>query len=298
MEALWATWGHQQPSTALLDQALAASDYRVRSAAVRVVRHSLHLLEAPQRYLKRAAKDAHQRVRLEALSAATWLGGRHGAEVLITVASEETDKWTRNALNSAILLLKDDVHAVIKAKKIDPASIPYVELLFASKLPGAEVRKDYMTKASKKRARQDKGFRDAYTLGRQVFHKDGSCSTCHQETGEGLENIYPPIAKSRWVTGDKERLIKLTLHGIWGEITVNGKTYDPSKGVPPMTAVGAMFDDNQVAAVLTYARNSWGNQADPITPGEVKAVRAATSDRKIFYKPEELLQEHPFPTEE
>ena len=298
LEALWATWGHQQPSPTLIEQALASSDHRVRSAAVRVVRHSLHLLKAPQRFLAKAAKDSHQRVRLEALSAASWLGGRPGAEILITVASQETDKWTRNALNSAILLLKDDVEAVIKAKKIDRSTIPYVELLFASKLPGAEVRKDYITKSAKRRAKNDKAFRNAYELGRSIFYKDGSCSTCHQETGLGLENIYPPIAKSQWVTGDKERLIKLTLHGIWGKITVNGKTYDPTKGVPPMTAVGAMFDDEQVAAVLTYVRSSWGNEADPITPDEVKSVRAATSDRKIFYKPEELLKEHPFPNNE
>ena len=298
LEALWATWGHQQPSPTLIEKALATSDHRVRSAAVRAVRHSLHLLERPEQFLRRAAKDPNQRVRLEALSAATWLGGRPGAEVLITVASQETDKWTRNALNSAILLLRKDVEAVIKAKKLDRSGIPFVELLFASKLPGAEVRKDYITKSSKRRAKKDKAFRDTYQLGRTIFHKEGSCTTCHQETGEGLENIYPPIAKSQWVTGNKERLIKLTLHGLWGEITVNGKTYDPSKGVPPMTAVGAMFDDKQVAAVLTYARNSWGNEAEPIEPADVKAVRAATSDRKFFYKPEELLKEHPFPKSE
>ena len=53
--------------------------------------------------------------------------------------------------------------------------------------------------------------------------------------------------------------------------------------------------DKEVAAVLTYVRNRWGNQADRVTPEEVAVVREATKDRKIFYNPEELLKEHPFP---
>ena len=126
-----------------------------------------------------------------------------------------------------------------------------------------------------------------------MFYKDGSCSTCHQETGLGLENIYPPIVKSQWVTGDKERLIKLTLHGLWGEITVNGKTYHPDKGVPPMTAFRSILDDTETAAVLTFIRNHWSNKGSPIYPKDVKKVREATKDRNSFYKAEELLREHP-----
>jgi len=74
---------------------------------------------------------------------------------------------------------------------------------------------------------------------------------------------------------------------------VNGKVYDPEKGVPPMTAFESLLDDNEVAAVLTYVRNSWGNQAAPVKPDTVKKVRAANKDRSIFWKPEELLKDHP-----
>lgn len=105
--------------------------------------------------------------------------------------------------------------------------------------------------------------------------------------------MFPPLVGSPWVTGSEERLIKLTLHGLWGPIEVNGVTYDPSKGVPPMTAFKALLNDEETAAVLTYVRNSWGNKGSVVTPETVKAVRDATKGQQVFYKPEELLEVHP-----
>lgn len=134
---------------------------------------------------------------------------------------------------------------------------------------------------------------EVYKLGADVFHRDAHCVTCHQANGQGMVNIYPPLMNSPWITGNEERLIKLTLNGIWGPLEVNGVTYDPSKGVPPMTAFKALLDDNELAAVLTFVRNSWGNKASAISPEKVKEVRAATKGQQIFYKPEELLKEHP-----
>ncbi|MFN5961306.1 MAG: c-type cytochrome, partial [Verrucomicrobiota bacterium] len=130
-------------------------------------------------------------------------------------------------------------------------------------------------------------------LGANVFLRDGHCATCHQKTGAGLDPIYPPLANSVWVTGSEERLTKLVLHGLWGPIEVNGKTYDPAKGIPPMTQFAALLKDEEIAAVLTYVRNSWGNQADPVKAETVKKVREATKDRSIFWSPEELLKDHP-----
>jgi mono/diheme cytochrome c family protein/lysophospholipase L1-like esterase len=133
----------------------------------------------------------------------------------------------------------------------------------------------------------------AYRLGGEVFHREAHCATCHQPNGQGLDPAFPPLVGSPWVTGSEERLIKIALHGIHGRIEVNGKVYDPEKGVPPMTAFGSILNDDEVAAVLTYVRNSWGNQAAPVNPKTVKQVREATKDRSIFWKPEELLKDHP-----
>ena len=85
----------------------------------------------------------------------------------------------------------------------------------------------------------------------------------------------------------------MTLHGLWGKMTVNGKTYDPARGVPPMTAFRNLLKDEELAAVLTFVRNTWGNKAAPVTLASVKMVREQTIDRTIFWKPDELLAEHP-----
>ena len=95
------------------------------------------------------------------------------------------------------------------------------------------------------------------------------------------------------MNGSEERLIKMALHGMWGKITVNGKVYDPARGVPPMTAFRSLLKDEELAAVLTFVRNTWDNQASPIDPQTVARVRADTIDRTTFWKPEELLAEHP-----
>ena len=133
----------------------------------------------------------------------------------------------------------------------------------------------------------------SYTLGANVFARDGHCATCHQPTGAGLAPTYPPLDGSPWVTGSEERLIKLTLHGLWGPMEVKGVTYDPAKGIPPMTPFGALLSDEEIAGVLTYVRNTWSNKAAPVLPATVAKVRAATKDRSIFWKPEELLKAHP-----
>lgn len=293
LEALWATWGHQRPDIKLLNRCLSAKDHRVRAAAVRVVRHCLHILAGPESYLLAAARDEHPRVRLEALAAATWLGGDAAAEIMLTVASTKTDRWIRNALNHAMLTLKPNVESLMASGTfgVDDLSIDYQQLL-TGKLEGAYKPKDYRTKSPKFR---NKNFSRTYALGQDVFFAEGSCATCHRDHGEGIVRIYPPLAGSEWVNGDPDRLIKLTLHGVWGKIRVRGKIFEPSLGVPPMTAIGNMFTDAEIASVLTYVRNSWGNAASEIRPEDVKRIRAETVDRRRFYSPEELIEMHPFP---
>ena len=89
----------------------------------------------------------------------------------------------------------------------------------------------------------------------------------------------------------------MTLHGVWGKMMVNGKTYDPSRGVPPMTAFRSLLNDKELASVLTFVRNSWGNKATPISPALVKKVRKQSKSRTTFWNPEELLGEHPMEAE-
>jgi mono/diheme cytochrome c family protein len=86
--------------------------------------------------------------------------------------------------------------------------------------------------------------------------------------GQGVAGLNPPLARTDWVNGDKERLIALTLKGMSGPIEVNGIPYN---GI--MTPY-AHLSDADIAAVLSYIRSSFGNQSGPVTAGEVAAVRA------------------------
>ena len=100
--------------------------------------------------------------------------------------------------------------------------------------------------------------------GKDVY--TAQCITCHMEQGEGLEGVYPPVAKSDYLMADKKRSIEQVLYGLTGEIKVNGIAYD---GV--MT--GYDLTDQEVSDVLNYIRNSFGNKGAAVVPEEVKASR-------------------------
>ena len=103
------------------------------------------------------------------------------------------------------------------------------------------------------------------TRGKDVY--TAQCLSCHMEQGEGIENVYPPLAKSDYLMADKKRSINEVLHGLTGPIKVNGVAYD---GV--MTGFD-ILSDQEVSDVLNYIRNSFGNKGAAIAPEEVKASR-------------------------
>ncbi|MEM0517130.1 MULTISPECIES: copper-containing nitrite reductase [Aequorivita] len=101
------------------------------------------------------------------------------------------------------------------------------------------------------------------------FGKDkymATCVACHQGNGQGIPNAFPPLANSDYLNADVDRAIDIVLHGLSGEITVNGKKYNSV-----MTAQA--LSDQDVANVLTYVYNSWGNNKTDVTPEMVEAVR-------------------------
>nr|WP_299170400.1 PQQ-dependent sugar dehydrogenase [uncultured Allomuricauda sp.] len=93
------------------------------------------------------------------------------------------------------------------------------------------------------------------------------CSACHQKNGGGATGRFPPVANTDWVTGDKERLIKIILEGMEGSIQVHGETYN---GVMPQHS---FLSDKEIADVLTYIRSNFGNEASAIEPEEVEEIR-------------------------
>ncbi len=104
--------------------------------------------------------------------------------------------------------------------------------------------------------------------GKTLF--SGTCSVCHQNNGLGLPGAFPPLAGSDYLMADKRRAVEVVLNGLTGPVTVNGTTYNSV--MPPMS----QLNDDEVAHILTYVRNSWGNKGDVVTPAEVAKIRATT----------------------
>ena len=261
LEALWVTWGLNEVDESLLRRLLKAENFRARTAAVRVLRYTGHQVENQTDLLARAARDEHGRVRLEAITAASWLDEEAGMRVLNAAADKPLGKWIK------------PIHAAAVAH-----------------LQGRTVDEDPKKKEEEKEATESEK-RPLYALGKEVYNRESACVTCHQPDGEGLKaSGYPPLSGTKWVEGNKKRLIKLVLKGLQGPIDVKGKTYP---GQVPMTPFENLLTNEEIAAVLTYVRNSFGNDASTVSPETVDKIRKAVSGKEGFYSPDELLQAHP-----
>jgi nitrite reductase (NO-forming) len=100
--------------------------------------------------------------------------------------------------------------------------------------------------------------------GKEIYLRN--CISCHMEQGEGLEGIFPPLAKSDYMLADKKRAIQQTLYGVTGEMTVNGKSYNGEMNAFDLT-------DEQTSDLMNYVFNSFENKGGVITPADVKAAR-------------------------
>jgi mono/diheme cytochrome c family protein len=121
---------------------------------------------------------------------------------------------------------------------------------------------------------------DPVAMGKKEF--ESVCITCHQATGQGMPGVYPPLDGSEWVNGDPEKVIRIVLYGLKGDIHVKGSTFNAA-AMPVFGQVAGSaynWNDQKVAAVLTYVRQAWGNKSGPITADQVTAVHKAVGDRK------------------
>lgn len=109
----------------------------------------------------------------------------------------------------------------------------------------------------------EKSFEDRMKNGKILY--ETNCAACHQLNGEGLANVFPPLAKSDYLMALKDKGVSIPIRGLSGKITVNGKEYD---GIMPQMSLS----NDEVASILTYVRNSWGNKG-----GLVSAAEAAQS---------------------
>jgi mono/diheme cytochrome c family protein/sugar lactone lactonase YvrE len=259
LEGLWVSWGLNKVDQKLLRQMLTAKDYHARAAAVNVVRYTGHQVADQAGLLMQAARDENSRVRLAAIVAASWLPKEKGLPILAEAKKKPLDEWMIHAHEAAVAHISG-----LPVKKVK-------EVAVQSGLKGKDL--------------------ELFNKGKTIYAKEGYCTTCHQPDGKGLTSSgFPPLTGTKWVTGSDERLIKVVLKGLLGPIEVAGVKYP---GQVPMTPFGGLLKDDEVAAVLTYVRNSFGNKGPAISAEKVKKVRAETESKKDFYSAEQLLKEHP-----
>ena len=184
------------------------------------------------------------------------------AQALLTEPARNTDGTYRIPVKDATALIAADNKVIAKIQAAAaPAPAP---------APAAPAEAGAFVKASD----------DQMKRGAAVYAR--TCIACHQPTGMGLPPVFPPIANAPIVVGNPELPIKFILQGLMGPITVNGTTYNSM--MPPVVGV----TDGDIADVLTYVRQSFGNKGNPVSADQVKAVRAATAGRTAMWTTAEL----------
>jgi mono/diheme cytochrome c family protein len=262
LEALWVTWGAGRLHQPLMKKLLKSSNHRIRAAAMNVLRFHFSSVPEGKALLAQAANDEHGRVRMTAAVTASYLPRKLGLKTLASTEEhnvsgiyQQTYTYTREVLN---------------------------------RKPAEEDLKDRKIAApSHLSAKHKKLFVD----GSEIYSREGHCITCHQGNGKGLPGSgFPPLAATKWAVGNSDRLIKLTLKGLMGPIEVLGQKYP---GQVPMTPFEHMLNDEEIASVLTYVRNSFGNKASPVEIDDVSRVRKEVKDFVGLYSPDALLKKHP-----
>jgi mono/diheme cytochrome c family protein/glucose/arabinose dehydrogenase len=281
LEALWVHQWHNNVNPELLDAVLKSPEPRARAQAVRVACYWMDRLPNAIGIFEAAIKDSAPRVRLEAVRALSFIKG------------EQVKK------------------AIELAKLVMPEKDYYIDYCFRetmkqlTSLPeGKDVVAGDALLAARLRSTPDASYgptnkklagadRKAYDLGKEVFNREAHCVTCHQADGRGVDNVYPGLANSDWLKGDQDRVIKIVLKGLYGPLDFQGKKYGPDRGTPPMMGFGPLLNDEELAAVITYVNQSFGNDLPVVKAEQVKKVRDEVKDRAIFYMVDEILKEHP-----
>ena len=124
--------------------------------------------------------------------------------------------------------------------------------------------------------------------GKKTF--SAKCASCHQSNGQGLPNMFPPLAGSEWVTSDPGLITNIILKGLKGKIVVKGETWGT---VPTQQMAAVDINDREIANVVTFVRQAWGNSASEVTVQQVSAFREESSGRTEQWTAEELIQLYP-----
>ena len=126
-------------------------------------------------------------------------------------------------------------------------------------------------------------------IGRGQLVFDRTCALCHGPDGKGRQGQAPPLAGSDWVNAaGVNRLVRIPIIGFTGPIQVNGQQYDFPAGMTPIAATRERMSDEDLANVLSYVRQAWGNKASLVTSEQVRTIRERIGNRSTQLTAEEI----------
>ena len=126
-----------------------------------------------------------------------------------------------------------------------------------------------------------------FEIGEKIYINQ--CAQCHQSAGNGIVGVYPPLANSRWVLGHQEVLARILINGLNGKIEVLGKFYNGN--MPAFGPSGLNLKPKQIAGVLTYIRQEWGNEGSDITVDTMNEYMSMYEQRTAPWTAVELMED-------
>jgi mono/diheme cytochrome c family protein len=140
-----------------------------------------------------------------------------------------------------------------------------------------------MTKAGGPQGAQQIAELSPRDRGKKIF--SANCQTCHQANGLGVPGQYPPLAGSEFTNGGSRRMAMIVLKGLQGPVRVKGQQF----GTAVMQPWDKTLTDKQISEVMTYERSEWGNNASPVTPEQIAALRKELANHPESFTEHDIL---------
>ena len=259
--------------------ALAAPEKRVQLEAL----YTLPLVASPEEVVDTVVSNAELGEDPFYLDA--FVSALYGREQQFLAELREAQAKPTEAANALITALAEAAYEA----KVTPQ--PQQLAALSENLPWPQQL--YRRRQAELQAEETAASLDRYSQGQVELIENGRplyqnlCAVCHKDDGQGQASLAPPLAGSEWVTGSKQRLVRVVAQGLEGPIQVKGEEWDmvmPAHGHHPL------LQGDNMAAVLSYIRAAWGNQSSTISPHEVESALAPVSDRDTPWTAQELTQ--------
>ncbi len=276
INALWTLYGLDAVSSATLTQVLSSSalNQKVKLAAIAVAK------KLPENQDSDFIKQLYPLIKqypfaLQAATSSAFFSSENVFDLLKRILDRHIEKpFIREAVSSGLADRAGQFMAGIGGQYPDAEFMYIIHNL--GKKPAERTNKDQLSEQGKA----------LYEQGKVLFSGRASCAGCHAQDGSGVPGLGPTFWNSEWVIDSKQKLAKVLLHGLQGPIQVGWQTWDTS-AVMPGFATRADISDQDLAAIATYIRNSWGNTADTgseVSAEFIKTIRTQTRQQNTPYK--------------